>query len=103
MSPRIEEHPASPQMALRQGWKRNTESGDRNTHGEKRVWGNMQSQKSSVFLKLNHEFFPLLFSIFFSCEREIALAFWVRGLGRVCQMCKNAGESKKPRGKKNLF
>lgn len=71
MSPRIEEHPVSPQPALRQGWKRNTESGDRNTNGGK-SFGDMQSQKFSVFLKLNHEFFPLLFSIFFSWEREIA-------------------------------
>lgn len=96
--------PVSPKPALRQSWKRNTESGDRNTNGVKRVLGDTQSQKFSVFLKLNHKFFFLCFSPSFSPGKgKLLEQFGVRGLGRVCQMCKNAGESKKLREKKILF
>lgn len=53
-----------------------------------------------VYLNLNHKFPPVLFSVFFSWERErsgeaeLCERFGVRGLGRFCLMKEN-GEGEK--------
>lgn len=80
-----------------------------------RVWG-QESQwreksfggyaKSGVFslLKTKPQVFSSAFLHLFSPGKgKLLEQFGVRGLGRVCQMCKNAGESKKLREKKILF
>lgn len=66
--------------------------------------GDMRSQKFSIFLKLNHEFFSSAFlHLFFSWEREIAGAVWGEGAGESLPDVQKCWRKQKTQRKKILF